>query len=151
METYWKSTVAPQKIKPRIANKPITSANTSPSIHSPSFGVTSGGVVVSSLRGVYAHAIVQITKDMVPVILPNPVIPANETVSVGISDLTLEQVISLVRNKYKVYEPSANPSSTSEWISLMNTGFISLYDALQARYCPFSLTGSLTFILRYCR
>ncbi|GJJ07584.1 hypothetical protein Clacol_001787 [Clathrus columnatus] len=134
VETYWKSTIAPQKIKPmvelRLGNRLIGSGNTSPSIQSPSFGVSSGGVMVSSLRGVYVHATVQLTRDMIPVVFSRQVVSINDIVTAGISDLTLAQIISLVKGHYTVYDPSRKPNSSAEWISLVNTGFILLFDAL---------------------
>lgn len=137
METYWKSTVASQNIKPRIPNKPLLSTNTSPSIQSPSFGTSSGGVLVSSLRGVYVHAVIQMTKDMVPVVFSKQVVPINDVVSMGIADLTLAQVIPLVRSKFAVYTSSHVPNSTAEWISLVNTGFLTLQDILLVSEFPF--------------
>ncbi|GAA5801070.1 hypothetical protein HPULCUR_006512 [Helicostylum pulchrum] len=105
IETYWKST---NTVLPSATNSPRGDNESTPTIApvNTSNAVSSTGTVVaasssissnvpsfitaSSLSGDYVHVVIQLTKDLVPVVFANWMVPY-EGLDLAVSDLTLDQ------------------------------------------------------------
>ncbi|TRM68445.1 hypothetical protein BD626DRAFT_481753 [Schizophyllum amplum] len=100
IETYWKSMSGPSISQPGLANMPhrstlFGSAQMSPSAQSV---VSASGqqVTVSSLQGEYVTAVVQLTRDMRPVVFAEDLLPES-SFDVSPGDVTLQQFEGLAR------------------------------------------------------
>lgn len=140
VETYWKSTAvssAPQTSSPwPHRSNLIGSAHTSPSTQSisTSFGQAS---TISSLRGNYLHLVIQVTRDLHPVIFPNWLLP-DTGFDLSVSDVTLDQFEALaVQLKRNV--STTDGSSVHDWPAMMSRSMISLAQLLTVRYPTHSM------------
>ncbi|KAI9341860.1 hypothetical protein BD770DRAFT_351886 [Pilaira anomala] len=113
IETYWKST---NTVLPSAANSPRVDTESTPTlapINTSSATSSSTGTVVaassslssnvpsfitaSSLSGDYVRVVIQLTKDLVPVVFANWMVPY-EGLDLAVSDLTLDQFIRIGAN-----------------------------------------------------
>ncbi|KAG2198472.1 hypothetical protein INT47_004459 [Mucor saturninus] len=120
IETYWKSTntvlpsastsphISPLPTLPAIApvntsnaatTGPVVPASSSISSTVPSF------ITASSLSGDYVHVAIQLTKDLVPVVFGNWMVPY-QGLDLAVSDLTLNQFIRIGTSILKDFQPS---------------------------------------------
>ncbi|KIJ56840.1 hypothetical protein M422DRAFT_148482, partial [Sphaerobolus stellatus SS14] len=121
VETYWKS-----------VSGPSIGGSTSPSVYSPNLSTESGGVILSSHVGNYVHAVVQVTRDMHPVVYSRWTVRLSEEVEVGIAELSLSQLLRIAeRDGFKLDLNQRRPISGAEWAVLLNSHFIPLTDLLQ--------------------
>ncbi|KAF7721722.1 phosphate system positive regulatory protein pho81 [Apophysomyces ossiformis] len=80
IETYWKSTnTLPPVSSTHLTPEPASSSSTIPSF-----------ITASSLSGDYVRVVVQLTKDLVPVVFANWLVPF-DGLDLAVSDLTYEQ------------------------------------------------------------
>lgn len=116
---------------PRSGHRITSSTQTSPSMHSLTLGAGTGGMMLSSLRGDYVHAIIQVTRDMVPVVFSGWTLPFDGAADLGVADLTLAQLLRLADKENLVLGTYHPPTSTCEWAKMLNTRLIPLKDLLQ--------------------
>lgn len=89
-------------------------------------------MTMSSQRGDYVHAVIQVTRDMVPVVFFGWTLPFNGAVDLGVADLTLVQLLRLAEKENLVLSAQHHrPTSASEWARTLNTRLIPLKDLLQ--------------------
>ncbi|CAO3690052.1 unnamed protein product [Rhizopus microsporus] len=116
IETYWKSTNTVLPSEPTAAA--ITAAPTSTSSSTNDAATTTMAttnttanvpsfITASSLSGDYVLVIVQLTKDLVPVVYANWMVPF-EGLDLAVSDLTFNQLRHIGEQLLKDYQPSDN-------------------------------------------
>jgi CDK inhibitor PHO81 len=132
VETYWKST-AVSAISPSTSSKwphrshLIGSAQTSPSNHS-IFSISNQASTVSSLRGRYIYVVIQVTRDLQPVVFSHWVLPETGY-TLGVADVTLSEFEALaLRVNRNVVEP---PSNAADWPGVLSSSMISLTHLLK--------------------
>jgi CDK inhibitor PHO81 len=136
VETYWKSMSTPAAGKgtktPRAGHRMTSSAQTSPSVQSLTLGAGTGSMALSSLRGDYVHAVIQVTRDRVPVVFSRWTLPFDGAVDLGVADLTLAQLLRIAEKENLIHDTHHNwPTSTSEWAESLSTHIIPLKDLLK--------------------
>lgn len=148
METYWKSTAD------------VTSGNTSmtstgvvhramapsramfsgsPSTRSPAMNPAPGSsITLSSLSGEYIHAVIQVTRDHVPVVFPEWNLPVDDF-SLGIADVTVEQFRKLGSRLGTLLAspPERFLATSSEWQKAISGKLTTLEDLLRVRMRSF--------------
>lgn len=141
VETYWKSMAMPvasisSSSLPQWPHRSnlIGSAQASPSVHS----ITNTGgqaLTISSLRGTYIHAIVQVTKDLHPVVYSDWLLP-NSDFDLGVCDVTLAQFEAMAQ---RLGRDLRNLETTEliGWPSRLSGSMISLAQLL--RVCANSI------------
>ncbi|KAF7355038.1 Ankyrin repeat protein nuc-2 [Mycena sanguinolenta] len=143
VETYWKSLAMPLASVPHRGPSRwphrsnligASSAHTSPSSHS----ITSSSPqvsTISSLRGNYLYLIVQVTRDLHPVVCADWILPQSHF-DLRVSDVTLAQFEALA------LETSRNvPAQTDDWPKLASSLMVSLAQLL--KILPVTLGVSL--------
>lgn len=89
-------------------------------------------MALSSLRGDYVHAVIQVTRDMVPVVFSRWTLPFDGAVDLGVADVTLAQLLPIAEKEKLLLDVQRDrPTSTSEWAQLLSTRIIPLRDLLQ--------------------
>ncbi|KAJ3990303.1 cyclin-dependent protein kinase inhibitor [Lentinula detonsa] len=136
VETYWKSTgmsIIPHSLSPWPQRSYlIGSAQTSPSTQSLST-TTSQASTISSLRGKFLTVVIQVTRDLQPVVYTGWLLPDSDF-DLSVCDVTLEQFESLAKRSGKnVAESKLSPSSN--WPALVSEAMISLVQLLKASVC----------------
>lgn len=137
METYWKSLAMPfttpqQKPSVRMAQpaRTIGSTHTSPSIHSASAS-GSHTLTLSSLTGDYVHLVVQVTRDLQPIIFNEWKLPIDEY-DIGVSDATFAQVQKLSEKLGKNVDLKKHRSSLpAEWHLVLSGSMLPLRNLLK--------------------
>lgn len=140
------STPAVGKFKgaPRATHRVASSTHTSPSVHSSPLGAGIGGVALSSLRGDYIHAVIQVTRDMIPVVFSRWTLSFEGVVDFGVADLTLAQLLRIAEKENLVHDTRRDrPTSTSEWARSLSIRIIPLRDLLQVCAIVSSVIHSL--------
>lgn len=133
METYWKSMSmpVPQPSLSRWSHRSslIGSAHTSPSVSSNSNMGGQTALTVSSLHGSYIFAVVQVTRDLHPVVYSEWLLPGTDY-DLGVSDVTLGQFEALSRRLGR-HVDSETGVAAREWSSSLSQWMISLADLLK--------------------
>ncbi|KAG6833841.1 hypothetical protein H0H87_011775 [Tephrocybe sp. NHM501043] len=132
VETYWKSMAIPPSIsqpEPKWPHRSslIASAQASPSVHS----ITNEGsqfLTISSLEGTYVYAVVQVTRDLQPVIFSEWSLPGSDF-DLGVSDVTLVQFESLAYRLGRC--PPSGIASVAEWTAQLPRSMMSLTQLLK--------------------
>ncbi|KAG6903307.1 hypothetical protein C0995_013060 [Termitomyces sp. Mi166 len=133
VETYWKSMTVPPSIgqpgRPKWPHRSrlIGSAQASPSVHS----ITNEDgqfLTISSLQGTYIYTVVQVTKDLQPVIFSEWLLPAADF-KLGVSDVTLAQFESLAHRLGRGCPSRA--VAVGEWVSVLPKSMLSLAQLLK--------------------
>ncbi|KAG6831882.1 hypothetical protein H0H92_006999 [Tricholoma furcatifolium] len=133
VETYWKSMALPPSVaqpEPKWPHRSrlIGSAQASPSVHSITNAETGPFLTISSLQGGYIHAVVQVTRDLHPVIFTEWSLPGADF-NLGVSDVTLAQFQSLASRLGRC--APAETTSVKDWISLLPRSMLSLAQLLK--------------------
>lgn len=174
VETYWKSTTtAPSGLASQDhahqfqPHRPLSISTSSPSMRSVMHASNprsqskdpkeSGFITASSLSGDYLHLVVQVTTDYKPVVFFDQHLPYSG-LTIGASEVTLEQFIALAENQRKAAKYTLNQVSksatTSEWYKAIRSGLCSLEEVLAVSVpsCLLLLHDSdLIFPPRCCR
>ncbi|KAJ3842518.1 cyclin-dependent protein kinase inhibitor [Lentinula raphanica] len=133
VETYWKSTgmsIIPHSLSPwPQRSNLIGSAQTSPSTHSLSTN-SSQASTISSLRGKFLTVVIQVTRDLQPVVYTDWLLP-DPDFDLSVCDVTLEQFESLARRSGKNLISESSLSSSSNWPTLVSEAMISLVQLLK--------------------
>lgn len=145
IETYWKSTntILPVPSTPVINNESVNTENASPattestttSINQNNTSNVPNGtttttlssnvpsfITASSLSGDYIHVVIQLTKDLVPVVFSNWMVPF-QGLDLAVSDLTLQQFIRIGDTLLQDNQPHA-PISTDDICPITGNSFI---------------------------
>lgn len=149
VETYWKSMAMPvASISPSSPpqwphrSNLIGSAHASPSAHS----ITNTGgqaLTISSLRGTYIHAIVQVTKDLHPVVYSDWLL-ANSDFDLGVCDVTLAQFEAMAQRLGKDLS-NLETTEAIDWPSRLSGSMISLAQLLKV--CANSIMWALRLLI----
>ncbi len=108
----------------------IGSAQTSPS-GQPVTSATSQVSTISSLKGQHLHAVVQVNRDLLPVVLSGWLL-AEQSFNLGVSDVTLAQFEALaVRLGRQI---SGASLSIPAWRDLLARSMVSLSELLKVSY-----------------
>ena len=137
METYWKSTAVaagqPTSLAPpRPARRPnhIGSVQASP-VYTASNG---GGqtLTISSLQGTYIYVVLQVTRDLHPVVYFDWRLPGIDF-ALGVADVTMEQYQRLAASLGRdVVKPAAGDAPV-DWAKLFSQAMVSLDQLLKVR------------------
>lgn len=138
VETYWKSLATPfptsQKSASRMGHpfRSFASANTSPSTYSIS-GSMGHTIVLTSLIGEYVHVVIQVTRDLQPVVFDGWKLPLTDF-DAGICDVTYAQLRAIAERAGQGKELTRqSASSPSEWHKLLSGSFIALQQLMKVR------------------
>ncbi|KAF5387896.1 hypothetical protein D9615_000107 [Tricholomella constricta] len=154
VETYWKSmATSPSIPQPSSQKWPhrsnlIGSAQASPSVHS----ITNEGgqlLTISSLQGNYIYVVVQVTRDLQPVIFSDWLLPGGDF-DIGVSDLTLAQFESLASRLGRTVS-SISTSGMEEWSSMLSRSMISLAQLLKLLPVGVNICLELAYLSRTTR
>jgi CDK inhibitor PHO81 len=136
IETYWKSTNTVLPVPPtnnEVANTETTPTTTTTSnsiqnstSNAPTTSTLSSNVpsfiTASSLSGDYVHVVIQLTKDLVPVVFSNWMVPF-QGLDLAVSDLTLQQFIRIGKTILENNQPHAS-ASTDDICPITGNSFI---------------------------
>ncbi|KAG9047366.1 ubiquitin-protein ligase peroxin 12 [Tulasnella sp. UAMH 9824] len=176
VETYWKSTATGPSVTPiarlpsrllfghtpsrsvssaasaanaAIAASPVVRASTSSSSALPP---AVSNVVFSSLSGEYIHAVVQVTRDNVPVVCSAYRLPV-EGLDLGVADLTIDQFLALAKTRRTELPPgvAGKELSSSEWRKLLRQTTMTLENLLKVLPLKYGLCLELAFPARFIR
>lgn len=144
VETYWKSTEIASVASFGYSGQMHmpTSSNTSPA-----FAISrSGGLPLthSSLHGSYLHVVVQVTRDLHPVVHSDWLLPG--TVSeLGVADVTLEQFEALARTSGRDCDLSLTGLGGRNYTQLLSTCMVSLDYLLRTVPTSYNLVLELAY------
>ncbi|KAG2013350.1 ankyrin repeat domain-containing protein 50 [Coprinopsis cinerea AmutBmut pab1-1] len=146
VETYWKSTEitsVPSRGsgRNRRSNQP-GSAHTSPGLAVNPPGPGGQALTQSSLFGTYLHVVVQVTRDLHPVVFSEWLVPGTITEQ-GVADVTLAQFETLAQAANKNYDVGAGV--TTDWPSTLSSCMISLESLLKSLPASFNLALELAY------
>lgn len=141
VETYWKSLTLsqgsplphrPQTIPPwRQSPLSLDSAHTSPSIQSPPAS-PSHRVTLSSLSGNYVYAVVQVTRDLQPVLFGEQLLPES-AYELGVADVTLAQFEALSQRVERGEQLCRRTTSVQDWYRVLPRLMLPLARFMQVR------------------
>jgi CDK inhibitor PHO81 len=138
VETYWKSTgisIIPDSLSPWPQRSHlIGSAQTSPSTHALSSS-TAQASTVSSLRGKFVTVVIQVTRDLHPVVYTDWLLPTSEF-ELSVCDVTLQQFELLAIRSERNLEES-NVAALRDWSALMPKAMVSLVQLLTVSFCRY--------------
>jgi len=117
----------------------IGSAHTSPSVKSVNDTGGQAALTISSLRGSYVFAVVQVTRDLHPVVYSDWLLPGTDF-DLCVSDVTLEQFEALSHRFGRHMNPE-DSATIKDWSSLLTRSMISLADLL--KILPLNINISL--------
>ncbi|KAJ7179427.1 cyclin-dependent protein kinase inhibitor [Mycena filopes] len=132
VETYWKSLAMPlapvphrgPSRWPHRSNLIASSTHTSPSSHSITSGLGQASTI-SSLRGSYLYLIIQVTRDLHPVVCADWVLPQSNF-DLNVSDVSLAQFEALALSTGR----NVN-GTTDDWPRLVSSAMVSLAQLLK--------------------
>ena len=141
VETYWKSLTLPQgnPLHPGSQNVPpwrqsprsLDSTHTSPSIQSaPASPLHT--VTLSSLSGNYVYAVVQVTKDLQPVLYVERLLPES-SYDLGVADVTLAQFDALANQLDRGEQLIRRMTSIQDWHRILPRVMLPLSRFMQVR------------------
>jgi CDK inhibitor PHO81 len=146
VETYWKSMAMPidrlisPPTQPHQRSSAMTSLQNSPSNRS----ITSSSgqpLTISSLKGNYIYLVVQVTKDLQPVIYADWLLPESRF-DLYVSDVTLAQFEALARAQGS-HLNSVIDTATPGWHNRVASSMISLVQLMSVRlFIYFSINTS---------
>jgi CDK inhibitor PHO81 len=137
VETYWKSVAWPISTNPPYSPWPhhatfVISGQNSPSTQSMS-SAAGHTLTVSSLKGSYIHVIVQVTRDLHPVVYPDWLLPGTDY-DLTVADVTLAQFDALAT---RLGRHPAGPTP-EDWPALVTRSMVSLADLMKVWWSPVS-------------
>ncbi|KAJ7122752.1 cyclin-dependent protein kinase inhibitor [Mycena epipterygia] len=131
VETYWKSLAMPLATVPHRGpsrwphrSNLIGSAHTSPSSHSITSNASQASTI-SSLRGSYLYLVVQVTRDLHPVVCTDWLLPQSDF-DLNVSDVTLAQFEALALSIGKNVD-----AQKDNWVSMVSSSMVSLSQLLK--------------------
>ncbi|KAG8716326.1 ubiquitin-protein ligase peroxin 12 [Ceratobasidium sp. 423] len=134
-ETYWKSSTAPlNSVTMPSTRQPasrqgftggVSSVHASPALNVTSSSIAGGTIITSSLTGDFVHLIVQVTRDLVPVVFSQKYLPIRGF-DLNVGAVTYTQFKSLAQGDTL----GGGTVTPSEWHSSLSSGFYSLEHAL---------------------
>lgn len=145
VETYWKSTEIASVSQSGYSGQTPASASSNAS---PAFSTRSesGGLPLthSSLHGNYLHVVVQVTRDLHPVVYSNWLLPS--TVSeLGVADVTLEQFEKLAKASGCDCELTPDGLDIGDYRRLLATCMLSLEYLLKTVPTSYSIVLELAY------
>ncbi|KAH7888050.1 cyclin-dependent protein kinase inhibitor [Phlebopus sp. FC_14] len=139
VETYWKSLTLPQGSPSNVSlqtaqpwrqsPRSLDSTHTSPSIQSATASPTHA-VTLSSLSGSYVHAIVQVTRDLQPVLYNELLLPET-SFDLGVMDVTLAQFEALANRLDRGEHSIRRVPSVQDWYKVVPRLMVSLSRFMQ--------------------
>ena len=133
VETYWKSSAQYSGLgglgSTSNVSRLITPTHTTPSRRS---AVTNspGSVTISSLAGDYLHVVVQVTRDLVPVVYSKWHLPVNG-VDVGVCSVSAAQFSGIAVGTGMAINPMHAPRTVQEWAAILRASMLTLEDLLK--------------------
>ncbi|KEP54101.1 cyclin-dependent kinase inhibitor [Rhizoctonia solani 123E] len=134
-ETYWKSSTAPlNSVTTPSTRQPASrqgfvggtsSVHASPALNVTGPSIAGGTIITSSLTGDFVHLIVQVTRDLVPVVFSQKCLPISGF-DLSVGAVTYAQFKSLAQGDV----PERETATSSGWHSSLSSGFYSLEHAL---------------------
>jgi CDK inhibitor PHO81 len=158
VETYWKSSsqYMDRGGPSSVASNALDSNQTSPSTHS-AVMKPSGSMTISSLSNDFIIAVVQGTRDYIPVVYSEWKIPI-DGLDIGVSDVTASQFESIAAQKGRGLSPTAlgSTSSPHQWAQLTRSVMVPLEKLLTVSKTALATQCYLTqFLIEftggYCR
>lgn len=137
METYWKSLATPfsaPSTKParRIAQpmRAWGSVQNSPTTHATSSS-TNHTLTLTSLVGEYVHLVVQVTRDLHPVVYDRWTLPEPQF-DLGVADLTLDQIKAFMRRSGGGVDLTQRRlTRPADWHRALSSSLLSLSELLR--------------------
>jgi CDK inhibitor PHO81 len=137
VETYWKSSAQYSALgglgSTLNVSRLIAPTHTSPLLHRSATANTPGSVTISSLSGDYLHVVVQVTRDLVPVVYSKWRLPVNG-VDVGVCSVSATQFSSIAVGKGLALNSMHTPGTVREWAAVLQTAMLTLEHLLKVRY-----------------
>lgn len=129
VETYWKSSSQFPVKEPGVLTSntsAVDSTHTSPSTHSALMN-PSGSMTITSLSQDFITVVVQGTRDLVPVIYTEWILPIDD-LSVGVSDVTSQQFAKVASKTNRKLDPARPGPSANlhQWAETINNSMITL-------------------------
>ncbi|KAG1753695.1 uncharacterized protein EDB91DRAFT_412534 [Suillus paluster] len=154
VETYWKSMALPRSTPSNSQTslpwqqspRSLDSTYTSPSIHSNAASPLHT-LTLSSLIGNHVHIIVQVTRDLHPVIFGDYLLPES-SFDLVVSDVTLEQFQALASRLERDDKSLRKVVSAQEWSRLAHC-MVTLADVMQVLPTHLGLTLELALPVRH--
>ncbi|KAG8778211.1 ubiquitin-protein ligase peroxin 12 [Ceratobasidium sp. 428] len=146
-QTYWKSSTVPlnantalptRQHAPRLGGP--SSVHASPALNVTGVSAGGGTVMTSSLTGEFVHLVIQVTRDLVPVVYARRFLPVSGF-DLHMGAVTYEQFRRLGQDTMK----GQSFSTAAEWQAGLSAGFHSLEYALQALPLGFGVCIELTW------
>jgi len=159
LETYWKSMAIPIFSSPQTGllrwshrSSLIGSAQNSPSAHSPAHPGSQAALPVSSLHGCYVFAVIQVTRDLHPVVYADWLLPDSDF-DLSVSDVTLAQFEALGHRLGRGIDSECldTTKDDKEWSSLLSRSMIPLAQLLKALPLKVNISLELAYPSRTTR
>lgn len=154
VETYWKSLTLPQgnPLPPSPQSVPpwwqsprsMDSTHTSPSIQSTHTSPLHT-VTLSSLSGNYVYAVVQVTRDLQPVLYGERLLP-EPSYDLGVSDITLAQFDALANRLDRGEQLIRRMTSIQDWYRILPRAMLPLSRFMQVRCSLYMHSQELLFM-----
>ena len=136
VETYWKSSAQYSGLgglgSTLNVSRPIASTHT-PASHAPKIANNPNSVTVSSLSGDYLHVVVQVTRDLVPVVYSKWHLPVNG-VDVGVCNVSAAQFSGIAVGKGMTLGSMHSPGTVQEWAAILQSSMLTLEHLLKVCY-----------------
>ena len=143
LETYWKSTAISegrmtQLTHPRTNLRPNRGGS---AVSSPAYTASKGGgqtLTISSLQGNYLYVVIQVTRDLHPVVFFDWLLPGVEF-ELGVADVTLAQFEALAKRLGR--NDIAAGNTVGDWAGSVSRSMVSLDRLLKVdtlHPCPIS-------------
>ena len=136
VETYWKSSAQYSRLgglgSTMNVSKLIAPTHTSAS-HRSAAADSPRSVTISSLSGDYLHVIVQVTRDLVPVVYSKWHLPVNG-VDVGVCSVSAAQFSGIAVGRRMAPNPMHAPGTVQEWAAIVQTCMLTLEHLLKVCY-----------------
>jgi CDK inhibitor PHO81 len=133
VETYWKSSAQYSGLgglgSTLNVSKLIAPTHTSPS-HRSAITNNPGSVTISSLSGDYLHVVVQVTRDLVPVVYSKWHLPVNG-VDVGVCSVSAAQFSGIAVGKGMDLNSMHAPGTVQEWATILQRSMLTLEHLLK--------------------
>src|SRR5258706_7216096 len=133
VETYWKSSAQYSGLgglgSTLHVSRLLAPTHTSTS-HRSTVTNSPGSVTISSLSGDYLHVVVQVTRDLVPVVYSKWHLPVNG-VDVGVCSVSAAQFSGIAVGKGMVINPMHTPGTVQEWAAILRAPMFTLEHLLK--------------------
>lgn len=142
VETYWKSTDIASDSSFGYSGQITASSNTSPEFTNNRTGALP--LTHSSLYGSYLHVVVQVTRDLHPVVYSDWLLPGTAS-ELGVADVTLEQFEALARASGAQCDLTPGAMEGRDYTQVLSTCMVSLQYLLKSVPTSYNVVLELAY------